>query len=293
MMRLPVLIAALALLISLAPQGAAAQEESFLTVAADPAAGAFFTDAEGMTLYLFTRDTAAGESVCDGDCALNWPPLPPAESMALPPGVPGELAVIDRADGTQQVTYNDIPLYYYAADQAAGEINGQGRGGVWFVVAPGAAHGPYAPAPGEGTPTPAATLSVGFSEELGPFLTDAAGMTLYLFTKDVSAGESTCEGDCLENWPPVPAAESLVLPPGVPGELTAIERGDGSTQLAYNDIPLYFFAGDAAAGDTNGQDVGDVWYVVTPGTMHGDEPAAEAGEAEAEEEEMEAATPTS
>ena len=83
------------------------------------------------------------------------------------------------------------------------------------------------------------------------------------------------------------------LPPGVPGELTAIERGDGSTQLAYNDIPLYFFAGDAAAGDTNGQDVGDVWYVVTPGMMHGDEPAAEAGEAEAEEEEMEAATPTS
>jgi predicted lipoprotein with Yx(FWY)xxD motif len=251
---------------------AAAQDTSFITVAQDPANGAILTDAEGMTLYLFTRDMNPGESTCEGDCLVNWPPLQPADDIALPAGVPGELGTADLADGTQIVTYNDIPLYYFAADEAPGDINGQGRGGVWFVVHPGATHGPYAPAPGEGTPVPASTIEVGFTEELGPFLTDAEGVTLYLFTNDTNPGESTCEGDCLVNWPPVPAADMLVLPPGIQGTLGATEALDGTQMLTYNDIPLYYFAADQAPGDVNGQGRGDVWYVVAPGLMHGEAP---------------------
>ena len=192
--------------------------------------------------------------------------------MSLPEGVPGELGSIERADGVKQAAYNGIPLYTFAGDSAAGDINGEGVGGVWFVVAPGATHGEYAAAPGEGTPVPASTLHIGFTEELGPFLTDARGMTLYLFTKDTTANESTCEGECAANWPPASAEGTLTLPAGIPGELTAITRADGSQQLSYNGIPLYLYAADKAAGDTNGQDIGDVWYVVTPGKQHGDEP---------------------
>jgi predicted lipoprotein with Yx(FWY)xxD motif len=251
---------------------ATAQEDASVKVAADEAHGAILTDANDMTLYLFTPDTTAGESACDEECAVNWPPLAPADDLTLPEGVPGELGTIDRADGAQQVTYNDIPLYHYVADRAAGDVNGEGVGGVWFVVHPGAELGEYPAAPGEGTPVPASSLDVGFTDDLGPFLTDANGMTVYLFTKDTEPGQSTCEGDCATSWPPVPADGTLMLPPGIQGTLTAIDRPDGSRQLAYNDIPLYLYAGDQAAGDTNGQDSGEVWYIVPPGMNHGDEP---------------------
>lgn len=251
---------------------ASAQEDAFLIVGQDPALGAILTDAEGMTLYLFTPDTTAGESACDDQCAENWPPLAPAEAMALPAGVPGELGTIEGAGGAQQVTYNDMPLYLYAADEAPGDVNGQGAGGRWFIVHPGAELGPYAEAPGEGTPVPSSTLEIGFTDELGPFLVNADGLTLYLFTRDTTAGESACDADCAESWPPVPAADGMLLPPGIPGTLGAIERADGSSQMTYNDIPLYYYADDAAPGDVNGQGAGEVWFVVSPGMEHGDAP---------------------
>lgn len=108
-----------------------------------------------------------------------------------------------------------------------------------------------------------ATVATSETPELGTFLTDAEGMTLYLFTKDVP-GTSNCTGDCLVNWPAFVASDPLTLPDGVPGELTQITRDDGTQQVAYNGMPLYYFASDTAPGDTNGQEVGDVWYVVAP-----------------------------
>jgi predicted lipoprotein with Yx(FWY)xxD motif len=287
LLRLFVVIMAVAM--PLVGRGAAAQEDSFLKVAQDPAVGSFLTDAEGKTLYLFTPDATPGESTCYDDCTQAWPPLAPAEGMTLPAGVPGELATIERTDGTQQVTYNDIPLYYYAKDDDPGDTYGQGLGGRWFIVPPGATHGPYPVAPGEGTPVPAANLQVGFTEELGPFLTDAKGMTVYLFLKDETAGQSACYDDCAVAWPPVPAADGMLLPPGISGTLSAIDRTDGSQQMTYNDIPLYYYAADTKPGDTTGQDVGDVWYVVTPGMQFGDEPH----EADEEGAESEGATPAS
>jgi predicted lipoprotein with Yx(FWY)xxD motif len=268
--RLFVVIMAVAL--PLVGRGTAAKQETFLKVAQDPAVGSFLTDVEGNTLYLFTPDATPGESTCNDDCAKAWPPLAPAEGMTLPAGMPGKPATIDRTDGGQQVTYNDIPLYKYAKDDEPGDIYGQGLGGKWFIVPPGATHGPYPAAPGEGTPVPASSLQIGFTEELGPFLTDAKGMTVYLFEKDVTAGQSACNDDCAATWPPVPAADGMMLPPGISGTLSAIDRSDGSQQMTYNDIPLYHYAKDDEAGDTYGQEVGDVWYVVTPGMKLGDEP---------------------
>jgi predicted lipoprotein with Yx(FWY)xxD motif len=285
-------VVTLALALPLAVHGTAAQDDTFLKVAQDPAVGSFLTDAEGNALYLFTPDTTPGESTCYDDCATAWPPLAPSEGMNLPAGVPGELTTVERTDGTQQVAYNDIPLYYYAGDEQPGDINGQGLGGVWFIVPPGAAHGPYPTAPGEGTPVPASNVQIGFTEELGSYLTDADGRTVYLFTKDETASESACYDDCATAWPPVPAADGMLLPPGISGTLSAIDRTDGSQQMTYNDIPLYYYAKDDGPGDTYGQEVGDVWYVVTPGMQFGDEPH-EGGEEHEEGEEAGSATPAS
>ena len=46
--------------------------------------------------------------------------------------------------------------------------------------------------------------------------------------------------------------------------LGSSERTDGSLQATYNGWPLYHFAADDAPGDTNGQLVGDVWFVIGP-----------------------------
>lgn len=98
--------------------------------------------------------------------------------------------------------------------------------------------------------------------ELGTILVDEEGMTLYLFTQD-SPGQSVCEDDCLEVWPPLEGEP--FAGEGVDDSLLgSIERSDGSVQATYGDWPLYYFAEDTAAGDLNGQGVNDVWWVVDP-----------------------------
>ena len=83
------------------------------------------------------------------------------------------------------------------------------------------------------------------------------GLTLYTFKKD-KAGVSNCYDGCAVNWPPFAASEAAKEW----GAFTKIERKDGSLQWAYNDQPLYRWIGDQKEGDTNGQGVGSVWYVL-------------------------------
>ena len=96
--------------------------------------------------------------------------------------------------------------------------------------------------------------------DLGQILTDADGNTIYFFAND-SEGTSTCAGDCLTNWPPVPAEGTPTAGDGVTATLGTADATDGTTMLTVNGFPAYYFAGDSAAGDTNGQGVGGVWWV--------------------------------
>jgi predicted lipoprotein with Yx(FWY)xxD motif len=260
------LSAALLVLAGFTASRVEAQDATFLKVAQDPALGAILTDANGMTVYLFTPDTESDESYCYDKCAENWPPVAASDNMTLPAGVPGTLGSFDRTDGVKQATYNGIPLYLWAKDAAPGDATGQGVGGVWFVVPPGAELGPYAAPPGEGTPVPPTSpLWIGFSPDLGPYLTNSAGMTLYLFTKDTVPGESACYDQCAENWPPLLAGDApAALPVGIQGELGTIDRTDGTKQVTYNGVPLYLWAKDTKPGDTTGQGVGDNWWIVPP-----------------------------
>ena len=92
------------------------------------------------------------------------------------------------------------------------------------------------------------------------------GMTVYDFTKDVKdSGTSACTGGCLTRWPAltVAAGASPVAGSGVTGKLGTITRADdGTLQVTYNGLPLYFFSGDSKAGDANG--VYTNWVAVTP-----------------------------
>lgn len=102
--------------------------------------------------------------------------------------------------------------------------------------------------------------------DLGEIVVDADGMTVYMFDNDTQGGDSsTCEGECATNWPAVTTdSDDPPVAEGIDGEVGTIEGVDGEPQVTLNGWPLYYFAGDEAPGDTNGQGVNDVWWVLTP-----------------------------
>lgn len=100
--------------------------------------------------------------------------------------------------------------------------------------------------------------------DLGEVVVDADGMTLYVFDNDQGT-TSTCEGGCAEQWPPLETEGEPTAGDGVDAALLGTtDRSDGTTQVTYDGRPLYTYAPDGAAGDTTGQGVGGVWWVVAP-----------------------------
>lgn len=117
---------------------------------------------------------------------------------------------------------------------------------------------------GSTTAAPAASSVTITTSKLGKILTDAQGRTLYLFTKDSSAG-SSCTGACLGVWPAFDSNGAAQAGNGVSPTLLGTASGSAA-QVTYNGHPLYYYVGDTKAGDTNGQDLnqfGGSWYVVS------------------------------
>jgi predicted lipoprotein with Yx(FWY)xxD motif len=226
---------------------AVAYPETHVFLGGSEELGRFLVGPESLTLYRFNPDEL-GVSVCYDQCAILWPPFLVDEGVEPRgnAGVVGDLGTTLRDDGTSQVTYQGMPLYYWISDQNPGDTFGQGVDDVWFVVPP------Y-------------SVRVGRSDELGDYLVGANGMTLYLFTPD-EENQSNCTGGCAANWPPLLVREGEVPVPGagVTGELGVTERDDGTIQVTYNGTPLYFWVNDETPGDTTGQGVNDVWFVVEP-----------------------------
>jgi predicted lipoprotein with Yx(FWY)xxD motif len=113
--------------------------------------------------------------------------------------------------------------------------------------------------------------------DLGDVLVDADGKTLYVFDAD-SNGKSSCNAGCDETWPPLVATGDVSVSDDLDSSLFAtIQRDDGKTQVTVDGKPLYTYAADANAGDTNGDGVGGVWHAVaTDGSALG---AQESGSA--------------
>jgi len=103
--------------------------------AAEPAkvADGVLVGPSGMTLYTFDKDTAgSGKSVCNGQCATNWPPLMAKDGEAAM----GDWTIVTRDDGAKQWAMKGKPLYYFVKDTKAGDKTGEGVMQVWHAAKP-------------------------------------------------------------------------------------------------------------------------------------------------------------
>jgi predicted lipoprotein with Yx(FWY)xxD motif len=115
---------------------------------------------------------------------------------------------------------------------------------------------PVARAVGTGAAGPSAgplTVQVEDTDTVGRVLADPSGHTLYYDTQD-SANSTLCLGSCTDTHHPLlhESPDTLRMPEGLGGTLTLITRPDGGQQVAYDNTPLYSFAGDRQPGDVTG-----------------------------------------
>ncbi|WP_298860732.1 hypothetical protein [uncultured Microbacterium sp.] len=104
---------------------------------ADSSLGKIVVDGEGMTAYMFDKDTQGTKtSACTGACLSQWPPILSDSATPKADGVTGTLSTIDTPDGKHQVTLDGWPLYTFAGDSAKGDVNGQGVKDIWWVLSP-------------------------------------------------------------------------------------------------------------------------------------------------------------
>jgi len=106
-----------------------------IQLATDAKLGTIITDKSGKTLYMFAND-ATDVPTCTGGCEAVWPLYYSADISTDVSVNPAEVGEITRADGRKQSTYKGYPLYYYQNDAAAGDVKGDGVGGIWFVAKP-------------------------------------------------------------------------------------------------------------------------------------------------------------
>ncbi|MEA2656277.1 MAG: hypothetical protein QOE02_325 [Rhodospirillaceae bacterium] len=110
------------------------------------------------------------------------------------------------------------------------------------------------------------SATVGISNTgIGQILVDSQGRTLYLFKADQGT-KSACTGACAVAWPPLLVTGKPIAGSGVKASLLGTAtRPEGKTQVTYSGHPLYLFAQDQKAGETNGQGVsafGAAWFAL-------------------------------
>ncbi len=217
--------------------------------------GNVLTNSDGFTLYFFSPDSK-GTSNCNGGCTDAWP-IFFTDELTLDNGLnASDFSTITRDDGSQQTTFKGWPLYLFANDAAAGAINGDGAGDVWYVAKPDytvmMASAQLVGKDADGNET---NLTSDYTpgDEDTFYMTDAEGNTLYSFINDTSDTNNFTADDFSNNgvWPIFEATLQ-----NIPSILNLADFGSidvfGRQQLTYKGWPLYFFGQDTQRGDNFG-----------------------------------------
>jgi predicted lipoprotein with Yx(FWY)xxD motif len=206
--------------------------------------GSILVSNNGLTLYNFDPDAKKpGGSACNGPCADVWPPLivKSEADLVAPEGFTGKLSTVKRDDGSLQAAANSE---------------------VWWVLDPTGNVVRTAPTIRfRGNKLGAATTAT-------QMMVGTSGRTVYMYEPDKKIGVPTCYDQCAIAWPPllVSSKDDLKLLQGQnvdPSKVTVFPRADtNQLQVAYDGWPLYYWFRDNKPGDTTGQAVGNVWWVI-------------------------------
>jgi len=245
-----------------------------IQLATDAKFGTIITDNSGKTLYMFAND-AAGTPTCTGGCETVWPIYYSADVSTDLKVSPAEVSEITRADGRKQSTYKGYPLYYYQNDVAAGDVKGDGVGGIWYVAKPDYSlmlANAQLIAKVNGVSTNFTnTYAVGDGKTI--YLTDSKGRTLYAFANDRNGINNYTKGTTQEGIWPVYESDVLNLPSSVlKADLGVITvAAINKKQLTYKGWPLYYYASDVNRGDNQGIGIGKgpglTWPVLQLNTL--------------------------
>lgn len=210
------------------------------------------------SLYELTADPAGG-TTCVGPCTAIWPPLLTSRAPVAGPGVnPDLLGVIERPDGTLQVTYAGNALYIFTFDNGTGAPAGLTLGnnfadapalGVWYSLSPNGADDPGTVAV-TSEPGPSGSMVLAMVNGFPPPPAPPAAVTLYAFSPG-SARADPGAGTCPQLWPPVLTTNPPAASSGVNGGLLgAIRLSDGTFQVTYDGHPLYFDSQNLSANSS-------------------------------------------
>lgn len=233
----------------------------------DAELGLILTDAEGFTLYYFTKDALPDTSLCTGNCVINWP-LFYVENVELGEGLDiADFGSIEHPEGGMQTTYKGWPLYYWKNDQNPGETTGEGVGNVWFVAKPD-----YSVMLMDGylTGKDGVTYNSMYEpgEEMVQYFVDENGQSLYVFINDSYDQNNFTNEDFSNNsvWP-IYEEELQSVPSTLDKSMFGSIEVYSRNQLTYNGWPLYYFGEDSLRGDVTGVSVPSpgVWPVAVQG----------------------------
>lgn len=225
--------------------------------------GTYLADKDGFTLYYFANDPTS-TSTCTGGCAAVWPPFFAGDNFTaalLQAGLDfSDFGTTTSASGVKQTTYKGWPLYYYApvvggvnTREAAGEVKGEGVGGIWFVGKPDySINLVNAQLVGHDGKAYKSDFTEGVARTL--YFTDDRGRSIYTFSRD-SAQKNKFTNSTFSNnvvWP-IYETDKIVVPSTLDKTLFSSTTVFGKKQLTYKGWPLYYFGQDSATrGKTKG-----------------------------------------
>ena len=214
-----------------------------IAVRQDAKFGQVLTDGSGNTLYLFAKDVD-GKSACSGGCTDVWPVFYEKNRVFDSSLDSTQFGVITRADGSKQNTFKGWPLYRFAQDTKAGDVNGEGKNSFYIAK-------------------PDYTVMIA-DKGAGKYLVGIGGRTLYTFTSDTD-DISNCKDGCLVVWPQFLAQPVAIAPSTLNGVFFgSITRADGTKQTTANKKPLYYFQNDVVRGDVKGPAANPKFILIAP-----------------------------
>jgi len=245
--------------------------ENRVKIRTDATFGDVLTNADGFTLYFFAPDSK-GEATCLEGCTAAWPTFY-EEELTLDANLDAnDFETITRSDGAKQTTYKGWPLYSFSNDSSAGQINGDGNGGTWFVAKPDYSL-MLVRSQLVGRDTNGNETNLNSSFEAGDeetfYIVDDRGNTLYSFINDTNGKNNFTAEDFSNNsvWPIF-----NVDVQNIPSTLDIADFGSidvfGQSQITYKGWPLYTFGQDENRGDNYGVGFPDagVWPTVNDDT---------------------------